>query len=1151
MPQTDRTRVPRASAATLRARATATGTPTPPKVVQIEFPAETAATLVAHKQARLLRARDALLGLVGDLSTFFPKVGATLPPTLAGLVRQPDGTPARRVRIVVQPPVYGDDDPQGADLEVAWPSPSATTDAKGRFRIALPPVLAPVGGLTLSVQGPGRVVELGFEARVIARGDLGVVDLPDVVLAFAEEEGLVERLVGHLPTSGQDVVDNLDELTSPSPSLRFGEGDCAKYFRANHATIDRFQYSLLFRLVEPDLGQRQIVSVQRLPEGNRVLPIRALRIGERVNDAELSARLERLAELGSFTFSDRVAIDRPIAVHDWHEQVMQDPTEVLKAGSLGIGYVLAMRQVWIPSGYSLGDLVYSLALAPREEQRIIVKERTQTLSVRDEESLQMSEEQRFTERASSSTSALFNSFVREHSEGESEIESSSNSWSIGGAAGVGGFLGGLLFGVGVGGGYASASTSTTTTSSQDQSRSFASSATEAFHSELSRRAQARRSAARVSVRMASASDRESVTTRIVANRNHCHSLTMQYWEVLRHFEVTTQPDDVELVCFVPLELIPFFVAQSGADDLALPDREDAFPREFLCARYGRLLQFLDTIEPWLPDRRDLQTAVDALRQLAGNPTITVEPKRGSEQQVIEVVMRGTFYAGESASITVVLRGNQRFGPFPFVPDGNLPTFPADSVEGLALGLLLGVRRNLDDAATLRAHIPIDAHRARNDIVRFELSRSGGDVPFESPDGPRIATAAELERITGAPRIYDLTANLLPSEGELLSAFPGAQTATTMPAELALPARILPPVLSFTDLLHIEALFQHVVRNTVHYSKIVWRSLTPDERVLLLEPFTIGVPGGSPDDPAEEIPLLDCVENRVLGFFGNSMVMPFFLPAQLAEEGRTTLDIQEALLGFHRQGHGVARTTITLPTDGVLTEAVLGSCTACEKIDIRRFWNWQDAPIPTADDPGSQIGENTRLQSLVGPAGAVAPTGLTQNLPTTLIGNITTTGEGAVPPPSSALLGQLLAAPEPKIAADVTGRKELEGLVVKTADAASKARDEAVDAATKLATKVVGAVPGILETKKAVREKKIADLADNAKTLAAFVGKSIDEEYTAERAAGLVSDEVKAKELGPADRAKLLEALSPKNDDSEEVQRGKAALLQALGLGDDD
>jgi hypothetical protein len=37
--------------------------------------------------------------------------------------------------------------------------------------------------------------------------------------------------------------------------------------------------------------------------------------------------------------------------------------------------------------------------------------------------------------------------------------------------------------------------------------------------------------------------------------------------------------------------------------------------------------------------------------------------------------------------------------------------------------------------------------------------------------------------------------------------------------------------------------------------------------------------------------------------------------------------------------------VPLPSSGVFAEAVLGRSNSAEKLDITRFWNWQDSPIP--------------------------------------------------------------------------------------------------------------------------------------------------------------------------------------------------------------
>ena len=62
-----------------------------------------------------------------------------------------------------------------------------------------------------------------------------------------------------------------------------------------------------------------------------------------------------------------------------------------------------------------------------------------------------------------------------------------------------------------------------------------------------------------------------------------------------------------------------------------------------------------------------------------------------------------------------------------------------------------------------------------------------------------------------------------------------------PQPFPVPALQIAPVLRYNEILEIEKAAQHVVRNTTLYSKAVWLSLTPDERAILLDGYTIGVP----------------------------------------------------------------------------------------------------------------------------------------------------------------------------------------------------------------------------------------------------------------------------------------------------------------------
>jgi hypothetical protein len=269
---------------------------------------------------------------------------------------------------------------------------------------------------------------------------------------------------------------------------------------------------------------------------------------------------------------------------------------------------------------------------------------------------------------------------------------------------------------------------------------------------------------------------------------------------------------------------------------------------------------------------------------------------------------------------------------------------------------------------------------------------------------------------------------------------------------------------------------------------VWSSLSPEERVVMLEGFTIGLPEDGLDadgfsDPSQHVPLLSCVANQVLGYYGNCMVMPFSIPASLAiklagdpdaedaetREPLTSRAVQEALTRFHTEAFSPPVSHFTLPTRGVLGEAVLGHCPAAEKIDLTRFWNWQDSP---GDEATAIQNVGLRANTL---AQLSAPSTLA-GLPT-IINNVAGEGTGLTP---GSLVSQLSAkAPtQQDFSTDFLGQNVLTTLGGKTIDTAESARKDALASATQLAGKALDAGVDVFKTKfgadKAAAEKKEAE-----------------------------------------------------------------------------
>jgi hypothetical protein len=94
-----------------------------------------------------------------------------------------------------------------------------------------------------------------------------------------------------------------------------------------------------------------------------------------------------------------------------------------------------------------------------------------------------------------------------------------------------------------------------------------------------------------------------------------------------------------------------------------------------------------------------------------------------------------------------------------------------------------------------------------------------------------------------------------------------------------------------------------------------------------------------------------------------MMLPFTFPQELAETiGKTAGDIQDELYRYHACNFRVPSTVISVPTDGMVGEAVLGATNVSEKIDITRFWNWKDSDIDHIDLNQSSLNGRSLLEN---------------------------------------------------------------------------------------------------------------------------------------------------------------------------------------------
>ncbi len=220
-----------------------------------------------------------------------------------------------------------------------------------------------------------------------------------------------------------------------------------------------------------------------------------------------------------------------------------------QAVSVATGHILHYKSVFKSDGYSLGDLLYSLPLAPGQKKQIVILDSAHNLTGAETQSISQSENL-------SANLVSDRAILDEIGGGISEALSGRSSASTAGVSaglGVGGSMGALSGVLGVSGGYSNANSSASQNSSRNISQFFS----EKLRQSISQNADSYRQMNATVVTTVREGQQYSVTTEAVANHNHCHALTMMYFEVLRHYAVFQELAAVEECVFVPLLMTNF------------------------------------------------------------------------------------------------------------------------------------------------------------------------------------------------------------------------------------------------------------------------------------------------------------------------------------------------------------------------------------------------------------------------------------------------------------------------------------------------------------------------------------------------------------------------------------------------------------------
>jgi hypothetical protein len=321
------------------------------------------------------------------------------------------------------------------------------------------------------------------------------------------------------PKKAGRLPDQADLISSDEYTQDIG-GSCVN-LSTPHRTLNEYRYTAIVRTSDPDVANYTLV---KNSDGSF-----ALTGGHK--------RIKRAP----------VDIDNPIRWQDAPDANAN--LSLYQSLTVATGHVLHYKAEFKADGYSLGNLLYSLGLAPGQKKQIVVIDSAHTLEA--------AESQTITQGESLAANLLNERSVTDQLAGRiDEALRGSSSASTGGVSaglGVAGSMGVVSGALGVVGGYSSSSASASQNGSRDTSMFFG----EKLRQLIMQNAESYRQLNASVVTSVKEGQQYSVTTEVVANHNHCHALTMMYFEVLRHYAIFQELVNVEECVFVPLLLTNF------------------------------------------------------------------------------------------------------------------------------------------------------------------------------------------------------------------------------------------------------------------------------------------------------------------------------------------------------------------------------------------------------------------------------------------------------------------------------------------------------------------------------------------------------------------------------------------------------------------
>jgi len=457
------------------------------------------------------------------------------------------------------------------------------------------------------------------------------------------------------------------------------------------------------------------------------------------------------------------------------------------------------------------------------------------------------------------------------------------------------------------------------------------------------------------VREVSQEEHETISTRVVTNYNHMHALTVQYYEVVQAFRVTSQLERAERCLFVPLKLVNF-------NDPATVERwRVELARAALTPDIAKLLAEFGSIKvtsqlplPIItavltagtaPSRSVAADAALATADTTSGGSTGSTPSSGSTAAPAATApAKATLFRPPASRLAQLTAAGWNLGQL-------------DRLGRASGRLLLASRTNavyLSDEALL-----IGIELRAGQAARFVVRRQDGSVVAAqetTTDGVTFVAPVPLMEMQSIA-VQNASEQAVSTALVLQLNLFGTITTLDVPVHLNRGGATSPlqECARFDGGGAMRDLIDHLEANKLHYSQAIFGALDGAEVAALLARFTF-----------RGLPLAQLVDQQPVAVSANFLVFKTNLPATgEADDPRLADDLTAWRRFLSRAGLDrlVPRSeVIPLPSGGVFAEAVLGRFNAAERIDLQRFWNWQDSPIPISAPEIAAVSAGSRAEA---------------------------------------------------------------------------------------------------------------------------------------------------------------------------------------------